>query len=68
MEEKRKKRRSGRRHGRRGKRRNAAGILSNIVLAAALAVFCVSAFQLYKICKGYYDGRSEYSKVRELAL
>lgn len=68
MEEKRRKRRSGRRHGRRGKKRNAAGILSNLVLIAALAVFCVSAFQLYKICKGYYDGRSEYDKVRELAL
>lgn len=68
MEEKRKSRRSGGGSRRRGRKKRGGGILSNIVLAAALVVFCVSAFQLYKICKGYYDGRSEYDKVRELAV
>lgn len=69
MEEKRRSRRSGgRSRRRRGGKKRGGGILSNIVLAAALVVLCVSAFQLYKICKGYYDGRSEYDKVRELAV
>ena len=31
-------------------------------------VFCFSAFQLFKILKGYHDGRSEYDKVRKLAV
>ena len=31
-------------------------------------VFCVSGFQLIRIGKGYLDGRSEYEKVRDVAL
>lgn len=38
------------------------------MLVIAIAVFCVSAFQLFKIGKGYYDGRSEYDKIRDLAV
>lgn len=53
----------------RGRRRKQkAGIVSNIILLIALAVFCVSGFQLFQILKGYYSGRSEYSKVRDVAL
>lgn len=43
-------------------------VISTIVLIAALAVFFYSGFQLYTILKGYYDGRSEYDKVREVAI
>lgn len=57
---------SGRRRGRRKKKQK--NLMTNIVLAVAFAVFCISAFQLIKICKGYYDGRSEYDKIRDLAL
>lgn len=53
----------------RGRRRKKkAGIVSNIILVIALAVFCVSAFQLFQILKGYHSGRSEYSKVRDIAV
>lgn len=45
-----------------------ASLISNIVLVIALVVFCVSGFQLFKIAKGYLDGRSEYEKVRDLAI
>ena len=38
------------------------------ILVIALIVFCVSGFQLFKIGKGYLDGRSEYDKVRKLAV
>ncbi len=50
------------------RRKKKSSLLSNIILVVALGVFCVSAFQLYKIFKGYHDGRSEYDKVREVAL
>ena len=39
-----------------------------MILVIALIVFCVSGFQLFKIGKGYLDGRSEYDKVRKLAV
>jgi|GEM_PF-134974 len=55
-----------RRRGRRRKKKK--NLVMNIILAVAFAVFCISAFQLIKICKGYYDGRSEYEKIRDLAL
>lgn len=55
--------------GRRRKRKNTAGrVISTVVLIVALVVFFYSGFQLYKILKGYYDGRSEYDKVREVAI
>lgn len=55
-------------HRGRKKRKKKGSIFSNIVLVIAIAVFCVSAFQLFKIGKGYYDGRSEYDKIRDLAV
>ncbi|MGE9940249.1 class B sortase [Bariatricus sp. SGI.161] len=55
-------------HRGRKKRKKKGSILFNIVLVIAIAVFCVSAFQLFKIGKGYYDGRSEYDKIRDLAV
>ena len=59
----------GHHRGRRQKRQGGAGrVISTIVLVVALAVFCYSGFQLYTILKGYYDGRSEYDKVREVAI
>ena len=42
-----------RRRPHRGRREKKAGMLSNIILIVALAVFCVSAFQLVKIVGGY---------------
>lgn len=43
-------------------------ILGNIVLVIAVLVFCVSAFQLFRIMSGYYEGRKEYDHVKELAV
>lgn len=43
-------------------------ILSNIILILAIIVFCVSAFQLFRIMSGYYKGQKEYDHVRELAI
>lgn len=60
--------------GNKGKKRHHRGrrkkghLLSNIILVAAIAVFCVSGFQLFKIGKGYMAGRSEYKKLEELAI
>ena len=55
-------------HRGRKKRKKKGSILSNIVLVIAIVVLCVSVFQLFKIGKGYYDGRSEYDKIRDLAV
>ena len=55
-------------HRGRKKKKKKAGIFSTIILVVALAVFCFSAFQLFKILKGYHDGRSEYDRVRKLAV
>ena len=55
-------------HRGRKKKKKKAGIFSTIILVVALAVFCFSAFQLFKILKGYHDGRSEYDKDRKLAV
>ena len=53
----------------RGRRQKKKGnIIANVILVIALIVFCVSGFQLFKIGKGYLDGRSEYDKVRKLAV
>lgn len=57
-----------RRRRRRRKKRQRGGIISNLILIVAFAVFFVSAFQLIRIAKGYMDGRSEYEKVRDLAI
>ncbi|MDY5986253.1 MAG: class B sortase, partial [Lachnoclostridium sp.] len=39
-----------------------------IVLVVAIAVFCVSGFQLYKIMSGYHKGKAEYDKILEIAV
>lgn len=43
-------------------------MIANMILVIALIVFCMSGYQLFKIGKGYLDGRSEYDKVRKLAV
>lgn len=55
-------------HRGRRKRRKKGRIINNIILIAALIVFCFSAFQLYQIFSGYYKGEKEYDKVKELAV
>ena len=54
------------RRGRRKKKKG--GIISTLILIIAIAVFCVSGYQLYKIFGGYHQGKSEYDKVREVAV
>lgn len=58
----------GRRGNKENKGKKSGRIVSNIILAIAIIVFCVSFFQLFRIMKGYYDGRSEYDKIRDLAI
>lgn len=55
-------------HRGRRKKKTAGGIISTIILIVALAVFAVSAFQLWKILGGYHEGRSEYEEITELAV
>lgn len=56
------------RRGRRGRRKKGRGIVSIVILLVALAVFCYSGFQLYQILGGYFKGKQEYDKIRELAV
>ncbi len=42
-------------------------LVSNIILAVSLTVFCVAAFQLFRIGKGYQDGRKDYKEIQEAA-
>ena len=64
------RRRHGRKHYHKGRRKKKSigRIITNIILIVALVVFAVSAFQLGMIGKGYLSGRSEYDKVRKLAI
>lgn len=55
----------GRRKPRKARRKN---MILNVILVAAIVVFCVSAFKLLQIGKGYKDGQSEYEKVRDVAI
>ena len=55
-------------HRGRRKKRAKNSLVTNIVLAVAAVVFCVSAFQLIKIVKGYMDGRGEYKEIASLAV
>ena len=55
-------------HRGRKKKKSTGMIVTNVILVIALVVFVVSAFQLGKIGKGYLSGRSEYDKVRKLAV
>lgn len=50
------------------KKKTAGGIVSTLVLIVALVVFGVSAFQLWKILDGYHEGRSEYKRIKDLAV
>lgn len=53
----------------RGRRRQKkAGTFSLIILIVAVAVFCVSGYQLYRIVGGYMEGKSEYDQVREAVI
>ena len=52
----------------RGRRKKKGNLASNLILIIAAVIFCVSAYQLFKIGKGYYDGRSEYDKIRNLVI
>ena len=54
-----------RRKSRKARRKN---MILNVILVAAIVVFCVSAFKLLQIGKGYKDGQSEYEKVRDVAI
>lgn len=59
----------GQRRYHRGRRKKKKGNLaSGLIFVIAVFVFCISTFQLFKILKGYYDGRSEYDKIRKLAV
>ena len=55
----------GRRKSRKARCKN---MILNVILVAAIVVFCVSAFKLLQIGKGYKDGQSEYEKVRNVAI
>lgn len=55
----------GCRKSRKARRKN---MILNVILVAAIVVFCVSAFKLLQIGKGYKDGQSEYEKVRDVAI
>ena len=53
-------------HYKRDRRRKKGGIVSTVILVVALAVFCFSGYQLYKIFGGYFKGQKEYDKIREI--
>ena len=61
-----KNRRKRRRHRRKKQRQK--HWLSNTILIIAFLIFFVSAFQLFRIGKGYLDGRNEYEKIRNIAI
>ena len=65
MNRKRANHQRGRRKSRKARRKN---MILNVILVAAIVVFCVSAFKLLQIGKGYKDGQSEYEKVRDVAI
>ena len=69
--EKKPEKKSGKKSGKKAdakKGKKKSNLISNIILVVAIIVFCVSAFQLFRIFKGYQEGRSEYDKVRKLAV
>lgn len=65
MNRKRANHHGGRRKSRKARRKN---MILNVILVAAIVIFCVSAFKLLQIGKGYKDGQSEYEKVRDVAI
>ena len=50
------------------KKKKQSHLVSNIVLTISIAVFIVAAFQLFRIGKGYQDGRTDYKEIQELAV
>ena len=50
------------------KKKKQSHLVSNIVLTISIAVFIVAAFQLFRIGKGYQDGRKDYKEIQELAV
>lgn len=50
------------------RRKKKGGIISTFLLVVALAVFCFSGYQLYKIFGGYHEGKKEYDQVKDLAV
>lgn len=55
-------------HRGRRKKKNKGPFLVIFILIIAIGVFCMSAFQLFKIVRGYMDGRGEYEEIESLAL
>lgn len=55
-------------HRGRGKKNKKRDIVGNIVLVVALAVFAVSAFQLYTIFSEYREGDKQYSNIQDVAI
>ena len=49
------------------KKKQKSHLASNIVLAVSLVVFIVAAFQLFRIGKGYQDGRKDYKELQDSA-
>lgn len=49
------------------KKKKKSHLASNIVLAVSIGVFVVAAFQLFRIGKGYQDGRKDYKELRDTA-
>lgn len=49
------------------KKKQKSHLASNIVLAVSIVVFAVAAFQLFRIGKGYQDGRKDYKELQESA-
>lgn len=62
MEEKKRHRRGGK------NKKKGSGVVGTIILVAAIGVFCVSGWQLYKIVSGYQKGKQEYNNLKELVL
>lgn len=50
------------------KQKRGSRIIGNIILAAAVIVFCISAYQLFHILYGYHEGRKEYNEVKNMAV
>lgn len=62
-------RETGKYRKKRSRRRKSSGsVLTTIVLIVAIAVFCFSAFQLFRIFSSYKKGNDEYAKIQDLAV
>ncbi len=58
--------RERKRYHRGRKKKSGAGYV--VILTAAIVVFCISAFQIYRILTGYHRGRAEYDRIRKAAV